>query len=393
MPAAVDRCVKSLLKKWGSDPSSRPAPREKGQSAEDQAHAICTAAHKKSVAASLEIMLEGGKGPTFLGAAATNRPYIPHLKPTEVLERDGKKMLLVHLANSGHFNHPTGPFTLNRAVFSMFKSNHRANLIGQDAAYDCRHRPDDGAYGWFQELHLGDEIGKGEKEFWGLVDPTPVGLERIEAGEYRYSSMEFHRNFERDDVVLDLENTTEDFCLVDLEPETETPEEQMSDEKVTLEQFNTLQKQFDELKSRADAAEERAKEQEDRAKEQERLALEAGQRATALQKQAVDSEIAATVELAQRHRDEDGNALPRPLIDWVASFLKFEEIGEDDGVVQLEEGAEVPGSVQKYCIAAVKNLILSMPGIVPAERQTHSGDEDGSDEDEFEFESLWDEEE
>ncbi len=398
MPAAVDRCVRSLLSKWNDDPSSRPAPREKGQSAKDQAWAICSAAHKKSVAASLELMLEGGGGPTLLGAAATNRPYIPHLKPTEVVERDEEKLLLVHLANSGHFNHPTGPFTLNRAVFSIMIQNHKSNIIGQEVAYDCRHRPDDGAYGWFVDLMLGDQVDKGEKELWGLVRPTSVGLNRIEGGEYRYSSMEFHRNFERDDVVLDLEDTTEDFCLVDLELETEeedeTPEEDMpKDDEVTLEQLKDLQRERDELKKKADAAEAKAREQEERAEEQESLALEAEKRAIALQRQAVDSEIDAVVALAKNHKDEDGNALPRPLIEWIAKFLKFEEIGEEEGVVRLEEGMEVPSAVQEYCIGAVKNLIPTMPGAVPAERQTHSGNREGSDDDDFDYKSLWDEEE
>jgi len=206
MPAAVDRCVRSLLDKWGKDPSSRPAPKEKGQDAESQAWAICNAAHKKSVANSLELMLDGGRGPTLIGAAATNRPYIPRLKPTRIIDEDGDKKLLVHLANSGHFNHPAGPFTLNRAVFSLMIQNMRNNTLGQDVAYDCRHRPNDRVFGWFEDLMLGDQIGEGDKEFWGVVKPTPVGLERIESGEYRYSSMEFHRNFERDDVTLDLED-------------------------------------------------------------------------------------------------------------------------------------------------------------------------------------------
>lgn len=398
LPAAIDRCVNSLLAKWKKDPSSRPAPREKGQDAKSQAWAICSAAHKKSVAASLELMLEGGNGPTLIGGAATNRPYIPHLKPTEVIDgEDGEKRLRVHLANSGHFNHPTGPFTLNRAVFSLMITNHQNNVLGQDAAYDCRHRPDDGAYGWFERLMLGDEIGKGGKEFWGLVKPTEVGLKRIESGEYKYSSMEFHRNFQRDDVVLDLEDITDDVCLVDLERETSTNEDVVEDdmpdkemEKVTLE-LKEAKEKLAQLEADRETVEEKRKAAEQRALEQERLAKEATDRAVALQQAAVESEITATIELAKVHRDSDGNALPRQFIEWVSSFLKFGDVGsEEDGIVRLEEGTDIPGSVRKYCIAAVRSLVLSMPGMVPAERQTHSGPGGGEDDD-FDYAAEWEE--
>ncbi len=388
MPAAVDKCVKALLSKWKDDPSSRPAPKKKGQDAKSQAFALCEASYQKSVAASLALMLEDGQGPTLIGAAATNRPFIPHLKPTEVIEEDGEKLLLVHLANSGHFSHPSGPFTLNRAVFSLMIANHQGNVLGQDAAYDCRHRPDDGAYGWFQRLYLGDEIGKGDKEFWGLVRPTPVGLEKIEGGEYRYSSMEFHRNFARDDVVLDLENSGEDFCLVDLELEAneEEPEEDMADEKkdqVTLEQLQAAEEKAKKLQKQ--------QERDQKVILEQKRQLEAAQKeALRLQMAAIDTQVAAVVELATSHRDKDGNALPRPLIEWVSTFLKFEDIGEGDGVVRLEEGTEVAGEVRSYCIGAVKSLLLSMPGVVPAERRSHSGqdDQDG-DKDDFDYGSLW----
>lgn len=388
MPATIDKCVSALLAKWKSDPSSRPARKDKDQDAKAQAYALCTAATKKSIAASLALMLEGGSGPTLIGAAATNRPFIPHLKPTEIIEQDGEKRLLVHLANSGHFNHPSGPFTLNRAVFSLMTTNHRNNVLGQDSAYDCRHRPDDGAYGWFEELYLGDEIDKDSKQFWGLVKPTEIGLKKIEGGEYRYSSMEFHRNYERDDVTLDLEQSSEDFCLVDLELETEDDvmEEDMAGEnEVTLEQLEQAQKEADELKKQQDKDKALLLEREKQLEEATKLAV-------ALQKKAVESEVAAVVELAKNHRDSEGNGLPRPLIEWVGTFLKFEDVGEDDRVVKLEEGAEVPSAVQAYCIGAVKSLLLSMPGVVPAKRQSSSGsDSSDSDKDDFDYEAMWEE--
>lgn len=385
--------MNSLLAEWKSDPSKRPPPRKKGQDAKGQAHALCTAAYNKSVANSLSLMLEGGNGTTFIGAAATNRPYIPHLKPTKVIDQeDGEKMLLVHLANSGHFNHPTGAFTLNRVVFSLMIQNHKSNVLGQDSAYDCRHRPDDGAYGWFEDLLLGDQVDEGEKEFWGLVKPTPVGLERIESGEYRYSSMEFHRNFERDDVVLNLEDVTdEDLCLIDPGAEEEAEEDmgKENDEKVTLE-LEAAKAELAKLEAEREAEKKAA---EEKILEAEKLALEAEQRALKLQQEAIDSEATAVVELAKAHRDEDGNALPRQFLEWASKFLKFEDIGEDKGIVQLEEETEVPNEVQRYCIAAVRSLVLSMPGVVPAKQKSQSGEEEpNDDEDDFDFDGLWEEE-
>jgi len=210
MPASLDRCVSSLTAKWKEDPSSRPKSKE-GQDAKSQAFAICTAAEKRSKAKSLEIMLEDGYGPVLIGAAATNRPYIPRLEETRIEEISGEKKLIVHLANPGFFNHPTGAFTLNHAVFSTMTQNFDDRVVGQREAYDCRHQPNLGAFGWFEKLSIRD------KKLYGQVDPTPVGLEQIENKMYLYSSMEFHRNYKRDDVRLDLEDATENFCVLDLD--------------------------------------------------------------------------------------------------------------------------------------------------------------------------------
>lgn len=370
MPAQVESCVSSLMSKWKSNPSSRPPAKEKGQDAKSQAWAICQAAYNKSVKNSLELMLEGdGYGPTLIGAAATNRPYIPKLKPTRVVEEDGKKYLLVHLANSGHFSHPTGPFTLDWTIFGNMIQNFSSKVLGQDAAYDCRHKPDEGAYGWFIALMHGDQLGEGRNEFWGKVEPTPLGLEKIQSGAYRYSSMEFHRNYKRDDVVLDLERATEDFCLV-LEENTEV---NMGD------QNENADDRLVKLEAEKVAAEERAKAAEEAAKK-------AQDRAIALETEAMNSSIQAIVELSQTRRDTNGNALPRQLIEWVSKFLKFEALGEN-GVVKLEDGARPNAAVMKYMIGAVRTLLLEMPGMVPAEQKTEGGSSDQDDS--FDYKKMW----
>lgn len=383
MPAAVERCVSSLLAKWSKDPASRPKPKEEGQDAKSQAWAICQAAYNKRVAASLNIMFEGGLGPAFMGAAATNRPYIPQLKETRVVEEGEKKKLLVHLANSGHFNHPlAGPFILNRAVFSSFISNFRSNVIGQRAAYDCRHRPDDGAYGWFEKLMFGDEIGEGEKEFWGMVDPTEVGLQRIEGGQFRYSSMEFHLNYDRSDVTLDLEDITSDFCVIDLEEEEKEPEvNEMGDNTIALEEHQKALDELAALKNKSNQDAQAVKDAEERAQKAQALVLE-------MQREAIETSAGAVIELAQTRVDENGNALPRQLVEWMAKVMKFESLGEGDNAIKLSADEEVGLGVRKYLIDAMKVLALSMPGVVPAER-TSAGGSDTSDK--FDYNSEWEE--
>jgi hypothetical protein len=385
MPAEVDSCVTSLLAKWEKDPSSRPKPREEGQEAESQARAICQAAYNKRVAASLEMMFEGGLGPALMGAAATNRPYIPRLKPTRVVEEeDGEKKLLVHLANSGRFNHPfAGPFILNRQVFAAMIANFQSNVLGQDLTYDCGHRPDDGAFGWFRKLMLGDEIGEGGKEFWGVVEPTDLGLEQIEGKRFRYSSMEFHMNYDRSDVTLDLEGVTTDFCFVELEEPKEDSEVKMADEKtVALEQYQETLDKLAVLEQEQAREAEARKDAEKRVEEAQALVLE-------MQREALETSIQAVVELAQAAVDKDGNGLPRTLVEWIAKVLKFESLGEDEGVVKLSRDAEVGMEVRKYLIGAMKHLALNMPGVVPAKRKSAGGSD--PDADKFDYASVWEE--
>lgn len=555
MPAAVEKCVSSLLAKWSKDPSSRPPPRQGGkdgkpQDAKSQAWAICQASYKKGKSKSLEIMLEDGYGPTLIGAAATNRPYIPRLEESRMEEIDGQEKLIVHLANPGFFNHPTGPFVLNHAVFSTIIHNFDSNILGQKAAYDSRHKPEFGALGWFDKLWL-DEKGR----LWGQVDPTPTGKDLIGGKSYLYSSMEFHRNYKRDDVKLDLEDATEDFCLLDMEDGYESDLEdlgyivlgdnmnyELEENKEAIQKFAADLKKFldgdgkvldfgehsgkappgmgvidghlvmprqvaqmymklmgdkkeleeyllfnpfhskedgkfttktgsksggshkDKIKAGAkktlkiagivtavtigagvaflaatslaaaaagatqkaamdkaydewaksnptmfssedddmtdeervqlelELEEERRKRQEEqnRIKKLEKERDSAMEKALKLEQEAMDSAVAATVDLAVNHRDKNGNALPRVFAEWVKKVLSFDEFGEDEDVVKLEQEEKPGAEAVRYLTAAIRNLILEMPGSVPAQRKTQSGKGESDDED-FDYNELWDE--
>jgi len=388
MPANLDKCVAGLLAKWKKDPASRPTAKD-GQDAKSQAHAICTAALKKSKAESLEIMLSDGFGPALIGAAATNRPYIPKLKPTQVVEIDGESKLLVHLANPGFFDHPSGPFVLNRPIFLAMQKNFADQVTGQDAAYDARHKPQAGALGWFTHLLLGDEIQvvvgdvkldsePTEKEFWGLVDPTPPGIQAISGGEFKYSSMEFHRNWKRDDVKLDLELATGDFCpIVNLEVGVEEEEE----DSVSDKELKKLEQEKASLAAKVAELEQDGK----------NLKL-AEERLVKLEAEAMEAKVAAVVARAETHRDEEGNGLPKPLIEWFGGILRFGEIGEGDDPVKLSKDSEKPGRLLlEYLIDAVGSLIEVMPGSVPLERKSSSGREEDGEEDEFDYAKEWEE--
>lgn len=389
MPAAVERCVESLTAKWKRDPSSRPKPKEKDQDAKSQAWAICQAAQKKAEQEAIGVMLGGdGFGPTLIAATATIRPYLPMLEESKVeADENGKEWLIVNLGVPGHFAHPSGPFVLNNAVFNNMIGNFHGKVVGQKVAYDCRHKPEFGAFGWFEELYVGtngrpDPAGK---RFYGRVDPTPVGLEKVKTKEFLYSSMEFHRNYKRDDVVLDLERATDDFCIV-LEQEEKLEEETMPEKD---ENVLKLEQELEQEKNRAAEEAKRAKEAQEQA-DQMRLELDkAREQALALENQALESSIEAVISLAENHRDEKGNALPRPLIDWLAKFLRLEEFGEGEKTVKLSEDSKPPLAMRKYMLSAVKHLIPSMPGQVPATRLSQGGKRDEDEEDEFDYSEAW----
>lgn len=505
MPAAVEKCVESLLAKWEKDPASKPAPKEKDQDAKSQAWAICSAANKKAQDESMNIMFEdGGYGPTFIGAAATNRPYIPQLEETKIeKDENGKEWLRVHLANPGFFAHPKGAFVLNRQVLGNMVANFNSKVLGQKSCYDARHKPELGALGWFEELSIDD---KGR--FRGKVDPTPVGLEQIRSGSFLYSSMEFHLNFNRSDVRLDLEEATDDFCITFADdPSSITPADadkfvsallefldsdeyetlKIEDVEITKEQarsilrdvlseagkqkklsielanpyhepggspiggrfarakgiakgvarvgvktawvvtglaainhlFNGWEKMGDakndlvkglafattaamlgkigtklEFDSEARKLEEDMYEEEKK-KLQDQIDLlqkerdEVASRAIKLEREVIEGQINSVIQLAQNHRDADGKGHARQFVEWIGKVLKFEAFG-DGGTIKLSgDVADVSKDVRDYMLGAVKELIDVLPGTVPLESVTTSGENEHASGDEYDFAAEW----
>lgn len=368
MPQALEKCKSNLLAKWSKDPASRPAPREKGQKPEEQAFAICSASLKRTGALeSTEAWLLGdGFGPTLIGAAATNRPYIPKLEEVKIVEEgegeSAKKYIVAHLANPGYYNHPLGAFTLNRAVFNNMIANSKAGVIGQKECYDARHKPNEGALGWLEDLWVDEQA-----RLFGKFDPTPLGLEMIGGKVFRYSSMEFHRDYKRDDVKLDLERA-EEICLdcVPLEDESEVGMEgENGNEKVVQ-----LEKELQDAKAQLLELEQLRR---------ERLELE---------QKAFDARVESVLTLAQAHKDKDGNGHPKPLLEWLAAVLKFGAVGED-GAIKLSDDAKPDNAVREYLLSACEHLVKTMPGTVPLERHSSGGNETQEKDDEYDFSSEW----
>jgi hypothetical protein len=336
-------------------------------------------------------MLEDGYGPTLVGAAATNRPYIPQLKETTVTGEDDEKRLVVHLANPGKYDHPLGPFTLNRTIFLMMVNNLELGVLGQKAAYDCKHRPNDGAYGWFEKLYLDEK-----NRLFGIVDPTATGLAAIEDRQFLYSSLEFHRNYKRDDVKLDLERATEftvecmDLEELDLEESIEPESEEEIDEDAEVDNMGEGTERLEQLEGQVTTLEREKQDALDLAAKREERAKEAEKRALKLEQRALDARVASVVSLAKNHRDKDGNGHSRVLIDWVDKVARLSDLGEDDDVIRLSDDEKPTSEVMHYFLAAVEELIETLPAVVPTESDT-SGDEDNDKEkeDNFDYKEEW----
>lgn len=358
MPEAVERCVQSLLSHWKKDPASKPRKLKPNQTDEDQAWAICTAAYQKRLKQSLDAMFEeGGYGPTLLGAAATNRPFISGLKQTQVVEKeiDGevRPVFIVHLARAGSFMHPwVGIFKFDRMIWANMIANFYGNVTGSEICYDSSHLPQHGALGWFQDLWI-----ENERDLYGLVIPTPLGLETIKGNYFKYSSMEWTPNYKRTDIELTFEQATEDFCVALEESAMDTEYE-----KIVQELEAKLSAREEELHSLAE--------------ERQRLS----DMVLMLERRAIEDKVSAFIDYVANYRDEEGNALSRPLQEFVVKLAKLESF---DPNIKL---SDVPNDFRLYLLSALRELVKQLPADVPTRRQTVAQTEE---QDTFDYSKEW----
>lgn len=330
----ISRCIAYEVKEHGRD--------------QKQASAMCHARWRKAKgvkepkAEMIDLISLEGVGPTILGAAVTNRPFIKGLPPISIRE-DGT--MIVPLLRHGTYRHKTaGNLVFNDQIFQKMIENFDNNVLGNEISIDNRHKPELGANGWFKKVYV-DQSGF----LCAEVEPTPPGKEAIENKQYRYASIEFHRNWESPELRFSGEN------LVEI---TET-EDDMPGDGVTLEQYQELEQ------ARLDL-EQKLKDSTDRLV---RLEEAHGMTVTRLEAQLLREKVSSILAQAEAYRDEKGKGHPKALVDWAKSALMLEEIGEGDGVIKLEDSNNVSG-VLAYFRKAIKVLLETLPGSVPFETQT-----------------------
>lgn len=343
MPEAVEACVRSLMAKWRADPSSRPTPRKgkdgEPQKAKQQAWAICQAARK---AEANMICLEG-VGPAILGAAVTNRPHIKGLPPISILDIEGgTKIIRVPLLKKGRFKHRTGLLIFDDDVFSKMIANFDANVVGNDLTLDNRHKPEEGANGWFKKVFVLDDILTAD------VAPTPAGLRSAEERRYKYASIEFHPNWEDSQVAACSAESLQEIREENIMPDTDVL---------------TLEEQLEQAQEALRLEQERVAvlKQEQIAMGEEAVVLES--RLVALEQAAFKGFVESICLAAEHYRDSDGKAHAKVFLDFLRSVLAEEPIGE---TIKLED-REDPGQARAYYRRALAWLAQNLPGTVPLE--------------------------
>lgn len=352
MPAQLDRCVQSLLKRWGAKPGSRPTPKKdskgKPQSAKSQAHAICTASLQKAGKMEDEVIGLEGVGPAVLGAAATNRPHIIGLPEVSRIERDGEKLLRIPLLVLGKWNHARyGLLNFTRDVIERMRNNFKDNVIGRKVSWDNRHKPELGALAWFKSFQY-EEGDNGKKLFVGYGKATPAGDKVVDEERYKYASIEFHPNWENPLVAALSSDEFEPYVEQEVVMPDETVVDGANDEQVVaLEALET------DLKEAQDALK---LEQEGRTALQERIVR--------LEQQSLRQFVANILLRAEQYRDGEDRAHSKVLLDWAKSVLLEQPIGEDESVIKLEDRNDAT-QTRAYYRRAIGALLESLPGIVP----------------------------
>lgn len=359
----ISRCIAYEIKNHGKE--------------QDVAAAMCHSRWRKAKgikeAEMIDLISLEGVGPTILGAAVTNRPFIKGLPPISIRD-DG--MMIVPLLRHGTYKHKTaGRLEFNDQVFKKMIENFDNDVLGNEVSIDNRHKPELGANGWFKKVFI-DKDGF----LCAEAEPTPPGKEAIENKQYRYASIEFHRDWESPELRFSGEN------LVEI---TET-EEDMPEDVVTLEQLQEVEQARLELQQQLEKSTERIV----------RLEEAHGQTVVRLESQLLREKVTSILAQAEVYRGEDGKGHPKALIDWARGTLLLEDIGEGEDVIKLEDSGKA-SKVLAYFRKAIKVLLETLPGTVPFETETSTerdtqrsvelSDEEVSDEDLTEYvrETFW----
>jgi len=322
----------------------------------------------------LTISLEG-IGPTILGAAVTNRPHIKPLPPIEIVGEDGEEKLIVPLLREGKFKHSSGVLDFTKSYFEKMIQNFKNDVVGVRIGLDNRHRPELGAIGWFEDVFIDkDDLLKGK------VDPTPAGLQTIKDRQYRYASLEFHRDWEHPEIVYNSD-----------EFEELSVEEIMPDEKelVSLEDYQKEVEARERLEAQLKTLEDQ------HGTKIQSLEDSYAQTIAQLEAQNVRQHVESIMLRAENYRDGESMGHPKVLLDWAKKVLMLEDLGEGDDVITLEDRDDAK-KLRGYLRRVVSVLLETLPGTVPLskagtepDKARHLEAEQASEELEEEAKRFW----
>ena len=395
MPAALERCISSLKKKWSDKPGSMPKtftsgskkgkPVETDQDKTGLATAICRAStglreeHTsmvKDLTEELEnAILAEGSGPVLRGVAFVNRPYIKFMNPLEIVMREGKEWIKAQIVRFGIYKHPLGPdgkLPFTRKFWRQVIKNFDSNTYGQEILADLGHNPNENSFGKIASL---EETSDGVNAW---IDPTSGGLAAVKEKLQRYASVDLQWNYQ-DKLIEATASEWSDLEEADISEEVFMilAEEIHSSEEANMTEEDNGQKTTpapDEVKEQDKGAlytelregiesdrKTLAQASADLAKDRAEFAQERADAREELRKQSVQVFLK---DLGQP--DEKGAMLDGDTLETISSILLNDPVStEDEGSIQLSEDAGIVG-VHAYYRGAIEHLARRIPRAVPS---------------------------
>ena len=225
MPAKLERCVDTLLKRKNFKPGVKHETRK------SSAYAICTASIGRSHCDVLETLVnlpeditfdidnegnilltecedplssnieqseEEAKYDLYFGEEKDNYFSFNEIKLAKD-EEDEEEYSLIEMLREGSFKHPRfGDVNINRKLFIKLIQNYINNVLDREISFDLNHNPDTGAYAWLKKLYIRRRSFKDKKArnvLVGSASFTEEGKELVKNKKYKYFSIEYHPNF------------------------------------------------------------------------------------------------------------------------------------------------------------------------------------------------------
>jgi len=354
MPAEVEKCVETLM----DDPDFKP--RDPKQTKEEAAWAVCVAAYKKKHGHApdmegsenpegLQLGDEPGHGPTLIGAALTNIPFIVGM-PEVSLDESG--MMIIPLLKRSKWRHPQyGVLTFDDEFLGCLIRNYHNGVVKRKLIVNAGHEPDRGAYGLFKDVRREGDL------LIVLAEPTSLGRQAVADRIYLYASAELTFDYRGREVQMstaDLEPYDEEVAGVRL---AEQAKELYLKEAAMPENTEAAMPENTDTQKVITLEDLRAEYEAQVAQLTERLVAQEGHIAR-LKEQARQAKVDAIMAQARAYVDASGRAHAPVLLALCEKALRGEPLR--DGMVKLSDGD--PGD---YLMGFISILLSEMPGSVP----------------------------